>query len=683
MGYMGYRKRTGFCRPHRAQISEFSIVFVAMGITLSHRCRGARSHHLVGLVTIMVSYHMILYSQPLYERLAPLLGVFERARPFRELAVERQGGAAGGRHRCSASAAGARLMRQLRQAGIAVIGVDFDPDRPPAAPSASAGALRRRWGPRLPRIPAARRCALGGDHLPAVGIRTAFPAAPARSAGFKGRIAGVVRDDIHGAALGAAGVERVLNPSTMRPTTRRALRGGDRLRGRPPHGRTCKPAHRARNAGAGSRPPRSPRASPRRTRPPAPGDRTMNPIRSSPHRPLGARPSCRGACRLARAELGARVCRCSTWSIPARSTPCATCSMPTPSGCRKLLEEVRAGQALAAGCTSAHGVTPERCTWRWVACSARSSPTPRAIDADLLVMGRAAQAFMRELLIGSTTGACCKVGLMLVVKQIAHELSPRARAGGLLGARARGAGVRAARGPAASSCCCTPGRGCRSRQTALCRRGESALSSLRVKRAPQARCADEQLVARARVDRTACAASWSRRGYDADPRAGQEQDCDLIVIRQTRPQPARRDAARQRHKRDARAFDRRRAGLRPQAGLRRAAASLAPPAPCLLRPDRIFAPGMLPALCAARPPGRTLALAAPEARRWRTHNENRHCPDDPSAPTTGRWRGGRTVDLHFPSTPGHPLVTNRMSCGKRDAADGPIRLWAGRSSACR
>jgi hypothetical protein len=31
-------------------------------------------------------------------------------------------------------------------------------------------------------------------------------------AGFKGRIAGVVRDDVHGEALGAAGVERVLNP---------------------------------------------------------------------------------------------------------------------------------------------------------------------------------------------------------------------------------------------------------------------------------------------------------------------------------------------------------------------------------------------------------------------------------------------------------------------------------------
>ena len=37
MGYMGYRKRTGFLAGLTvAQISEFSIVFVAMGITLGH-----------------------------------------------------------------------------------------------------------------------------------------------------------------------------------------------------------------------------------------------------------------------------------------------------------------------------------------------------------------------------------------------------------------------------------------------------------------------------------------------------------------------------------------------------------------------------------------------------------------------------------------------------------------------
>lgn len=216
MGYMGYRKRTGFLAGLTvAQISEFSIVFVAMGITLGHvgvEALGLTT--LVGLVTIMVSTYMILYSQPLYERLAPLLGVFERARPFRELAVERQGRAAGqpdivvfglGRY-------GARLMRQLRQAGIAVIGVDFDPE--------IVRQLRRQ------RLPV--RFGDGEDpgfleSLPLADARwvvTTFPQWDSNraflhalgEAGFKGRIAGVVRDDIHGAALGAAGVERVLNP---------------------------------------------------------------------------------------------------------------------------------------------------------------------------------------------------------------------------------------------------------------------------------------------------------------------------------------------------------------------------------------------------------------------------------------------------------------------------------------
>src|SRR5690606_13872959 len=126
MGYMGYRKRTGFLAGLTvAQISEFSIVFVALGITLGHggvEALGLTT--LVGRVTIMMSPYMILFSQPLYDRLAPLLGVFERRRPFRELAVERQGRPAGqpdiiifglGRY-------GARLMQQLRGAGIGVLG---------------------------------------------------------------------------------------------------------------------------------------------------------------------------------------------------------------------------------------------------------------------------------------------------------------------------------------------------------------------------------------------------------------------------------------------------------------------------------------------------------------------------------------------------------------------------------
>ena len=73
MGYMGYRKRTGFLAGLTvAQISEFSIVFVAMGITLGHigiEALGLTT--LVGLVTIMMSTYMILFSHVLYDKLAP------------------------------------------------------------------------------------------------------------------------------------------------------------------------------------------------------------------------------------------------------------------------------------------------------------------------------------------------------------------------------------------------------------------------------------------------------------------------------------------------------------------------------------------------------------------------------------------------------------------------------------
>ena len=132
MGYMGYRKRTGFLAGLTvAQISEFSIIFVAMGISLGHIGAGALGlTTLVGLVTIALSSYMILYSHQLYAWIAPWHGVFERRHPFRELAVEhaqRDGARADvvvfglGRY-------GSRLAHTLMQQGIHVVGVDFDPE---------------------------------------------------------------------------------------------------------------------------------------------------------------------------------------------------------------------------------------------------------------------------------------------------------------------------------------------------------------------------------------------------------------------------------------------------------------------------------------------------------------------------------------------------------------------------
>ncbi len=132
MGYMGYRKRTGFLAGLTvAQISEFSIVFVAMGISLGHvglQALGLTT--LVGVVTITLSSYMILYSQPLYERLSPWLGMFERRHPHRELAVERQ---PRGTPACDVlvfglGRYGALMARQLMARGLKVVGVDFDPE---------------------------------------------------------------------------------------------------------------------------------------------------------------------------------------------------------------------------------------------------------------------------------------------------------------------------------------------------------------------------------------------------------------------------------------------------------------------------------------------------------------------------------------------------------------------------
>jgi Kef-type K+ transport system membrane component KefB len=132
MGYMGYRKRTGFlCGLTVAQISEFSIIFVAMGISLGHIDNGALGlTTLVGLITIAVSTYMILYSHPLYEKLGPLLGFFERKRPHRELAVVVE------RHDLREADVivfglgryGSRLALSLKEAGLKVLGVEFDPE---------------------------------------------------------------------------------------------------------------------------------------------------------------------------------------------------------------------------------------------------------------------------------------------------------------------------------------------------------------------------------------------------------------------------------------------------------------------------------------------------------------------------------------------------------------------------
>lgn len=129
MGVMGYRKRTGFLAGLTvAQISEFSIIFIAMGVALGHVDPAALGLvTLVGLVTITLSTYMILYSHRLYALFEPWLGFFERRDPWREKEYDESPVTADvivfgmGRY-------GQRLGERLCASGLKVIGVDFDPE---------------------------------------------------------------------------------------------------------------------------------------------------------------------------------------------------------------------------------------------------------------------------------------------------------------------------------------------------------------------------------------------------------------------------------------------------------------------------------------------------------------------------------------------------------------------------
>lgn len=132
MGLMGYRKRTGFLAGLTvAQISEFSLILMAMGLSLGHVSKDALGLvTLVGLITIATSVYMITYSHSLYNKLEPWLGIFERSKPYREKDLETQPSSKQaydvilfglGRN-------GKAIAHFLQKAGFNLLSVDFNPD---------------------------------------------------------------------------------------------------------------------------------------------------------------------------------------------------------------------------------------------------------------------------------------------------------------------------------------------------------------------------------------------------------------------------------------------------------------------------------------------------------------------------------------------------------------------------
>ena len=129
MGVMGYRRRTGFLAGLTvAQISEFSLILGALGITLGHIDKEVLGLiTLVGLITIGLSTYLILYSHPLYKWIGRWLKIFERKIPRREMDGEAvQSVPVIGVILFGLGRYGSNVARHLRERGLNVLGVDFN-----------------------------------------------------------------------------------------------------------------------------------------------------------------------------------------------------------------------------------------------------------------------------------------------------------------------------------------------------------------------------------------------------------------------------------------------------------------------------------------------------------------------------------------------------------------------------
>ena len=221
MGAMGYRKRTGFLAGLTvAQISEFSLIFMAMGVSLGHVADEALGLvTLVGLITIAASTYMITYSHRLYALAEPLLGIFERKHAAQ---LEDAATPTGPRYDAvvfGLGRYGLAIAGELRAAGLNVLGVDFDPD-----------ALKhaRQSGHEVLFGDASDPEFVG--HLPWSGVRWAISAVPEHGLGvthedprisllttlyeqkYAGRVAVAAHSDAVAKQIAEAGADVVLRP---------------------------------------------------------------------------------------------------------------------------------------------------------------------------------------------------------------------------------------------------------------------------------------------------------------------------------------------------------------------------------------------------------------------------------------------------------------------------------------
>jgi len=128
MGIMGYRKRTSFLSSVTvAQISEFSLILMAMGLSVGHVVKSdVALVVLVGVLTMTLSTYMILGADKIYAKIQVFLSIFERKKnmeiEFTKIPEKKEHVVLIGAHRTGGS-----LISLLTKKKVDFVIVDFNP----------------------------------------------------------------------------------------------------------------------------------------------------------------------------------------------------------------------------------------------------------------------------------------------------------------------------------------------------------------------------------------------------------------------------------------------------------------------------------------------------------------------------------------------------------------------------
>ncbi|WP_228973320.1 cation:proton antiporter [Streptomyces sp. DH12] len=212
MAVMRYPVRVGFLAGLTvAQISEFSLILAALGLSLGHITGATVSLiTVVGLITIGGSTYLILYSHQIYARLERRLSVLERTdgrkRDLRGDEEEADVILYGlGRF-------GGAIADQLGRAGHRVLAVDFDPHRVARSERDGVAAM---FGSAedmhlLENLPLTHaRCVISTIPRPETGKALLHGL---RHHGYPGRVALTAHSERDAEQLAAAGADLVLRP---------------------------------------------------------------------------------------------------------------------------------------------------------------------------------------------------------------------------------------------------------------------------------------------------------------------------------------------------------------------------------------------------------------------------------------------------------------------------------------